>query len=413
MKLNKKTTTIISFAIGTVLFTTTAIAQVITKSGYDQLKDSIKYTAESCTTKPSSYTMDMSFSLKDNKTIISSRNELTKVDSASGARENVSKRVDGAVKAENYFYSDKTISITKSSEQNIYYQTELASPNQIPASINPFKQEGAADMEKIADALVGNLKDAVVVTDNSDGTRTLSGSLSEAQIPALINALVSFQSKRSFGNSYNMERGIPQITKDVFVKEIKGTILTTKEGLVQSVLGSGVISGSDEKGKEHNLTFELLVKMSNINSTKVSKPDLSGKKVEKNIEKKYNKLSSPEKYIGKYKTDILIEKDKKYQKIGEKFVDITKVDDKVISGRYYEEYAKGYEEYATNKKDFKFEGSFEKDQFNGYFTSDSSSNSSIKGNISMNPGSAKIYFSTNENRSGNMIYDDQYSRVFD
>ena len=60
MKLNKKTTTIISFAIGTVMFTTTAIAQVLTKSGYDQLKDSVKYTAESCTTKLSSYTVDMS-----------------------------------------------------------------------------------------------------------------------------------------------------------------------------------------------------------------------------------------------------------------------------------------------------------------------------------------------------------------
>ena len=58
-------------------------------------------------------------------------------------------------------------------------------------------------MEKIADALVGNLKDAVVVTENSDGSKTLSGSLSESQIPALINAVVSLQSKSEFGNGYN------------------------------------------------------------------------------------------------------------------------------------------------------------------------------------------------------------------
>ena len=55
MKLNKKTAMIISFALGTVMFTTTAIAQVVAKSGYDQLKDSVKYTAENCTTKLSSY----------------------------------------------------------------------------------------------------------------------------------------------------------------------------------------------------------------------------------------------------------------------------------------------------------------------------------------------------------------------
>jgi len=80
MKLKKKTATIISFALGSVMFTTTAIAQVLTKSGYDQLKDSVKFTAESCTTKFSSYTMDMSVILKDNSTIIYSDDSLSKVD---------------------------------------------------------------------------------------------------------------------------------------------------------------------------------------------------------------------------------------------------------------------------------------------------------------------------------------------
>ena len=163
---------------------------------------------------------------------------------------------------------------------------------------------------------------------------------------------------------------MPKITNDVFVKEIKGNMVTTKDGFIQSVLGTGVISGKDENGKEHKLTFELLAKMTDVNSTKVSKPDLTGKKVEKNIEQDYSKLSNPEKYIGKYKTDILIEKDGKFVKIGEKFIDVTAVDNKSISGRYYEEYTKGYEEYATNKKDFKFDAKFEKDQFNATFNAD-------------------------------------------
>ena len=75
MKFKKKTTTIISFALGTVMFTTTAIAQVVSKSGYDQLKDSVKYTAENCTTQLSSYTVDMSFIMKDNSTVIFSENQ--------------------------------------------------------------------------------------------------------------------------------------------------------------------------------------------------------------------------------------------------------------------------------------------------------------------------------------------------
>ena len=412
MKLNKKTATFISFALGTVMFTTTAIAQVVSKSGYDQLKDSVKYTAESCTTKLTNYTMDMSFAIKDNSTAIISQNSLSKIDVKSGAKETVTTNSEGATKSDSYNYSDKKVSIYKNSEQNIYYQNEFTSPQEISVTKNPFKEERAGDIEKIADALVGNLKDAVVVAENSDGSKTLSGSLNESQIPALINAVVSLQSKNQLGYRGNNDSSMPKITKDIFIKEIKGNMVTSKEGFIQSVLGTGVISGKDENGKEHSLTFELLAKLTNINSTVVNKPDLTGQKVEKNIQQDYSKLSNPEKYIGKYKTDILIEKDGKFVKLGERFLDITAVDANSISGRYYEEFAKGNEEYAVDKKDFKFDAKFEKDQLNATINAANSSNNITQGNISINPGTAKIYFNTGKNISGNMIYDDQYNKVF-
>ena len=413
MKLNKKTATFISFALGTVMFTTTAIAQVVSKSGYDQLKDSLKYTAESCTTKLTNYTMDMSFIIKDNSTAIISQNSVSKVDVANGAKETVTTKLEGASKSDEYNYSDKNGSIYKNSEQNVYYANEFTSPQQISATKNPFKEEGATDIEKIADALVGNLKDAVVVKENSDGSKTLSGSLNEAQIPALINAVVSLQSKNQLGyRSNNNDGGMPKITKDVFVKDVKGNMVTSKEGFIQSVLGTGVISGKDENGVEHSLTLEILVKMTSLNSTKVNKPNLTGKKVEKNVQQDYSKLSNPEKYIGKYKTDILIEKDGKFIKLGERFVDVTSIDGNSISGRYYEEYAVGYEKYAADKKDFKFDAKFEKDQLNANINAANSSNNVTQGNISINPGTAKIYFNTGKSMGANMINDDQYNKIF-
>jgi hypothetical protein len=412
MKFNKKSKIIISLALGTVMFTTTAIAQVLSKSGYDQLKDSIKYTTASCTTKLSSYTIDTAFVIKDNGSVISSQNSLDKTDVSNQTKENVSTTVEGGVKKENYFYSDKIGFISKNSDQDVYYTTEYATPHETVVLSDPFKEKGATDMEKIADALVGGLKDAVVVAENSDGSKTLSGSLSESQIPALINAVVSFQSKNEFGNGYNNQSTMPKITKDVFVKSIKGNMVTTKEGLIQSVLGSGVLVGTDESGKEHNLSFEMLVKITNVNLTKVNKPDLSGKKVEKNVEKDFSKLSNHEKYIGKYKTDMIIEKNGKFEKIGESILDITAIDSKGVSGRNYEEYAKGYEEYAANKKDFKFEAKFEKDQFNGQFNVSSDSKNKIKGNISIDQQSAKVYFNVDESRNANIMLDGQYNIVF-
>ncbi|HEY8891663.1 MAG TPA: hypothetical protein VIM70_15570 [Clostridium sp.] len=411
MKLNKKTATIVSFAIGTIMFTTTAMAQVLTKSGYDQLKDSFKYTAESATTKLSSYTGEISFVIKDNSNIVYSTNSLSKVDVSNGVKETVTTRTEGATKSEDYYYSDKKSSISKNGQQNVYYLSEFTSPQNTTVSSNPFKQAGATDVEKIADAIVGNLKDAVVVTQNSDGSKILSGSLSESQIPALINAVVSFQSKSQLNP--NNKNNMPNITSDIFVKDVKGNMVTTKDGFIQSILGSGVISGKDAKGTEHKLTFELLAKMTNVNATKVSKPDLSGKKVEKNIQQDFSKLTNPEKYIGLFKTDILIEKDAKFIKIGERFIDVTAVDDKAISGRYYEEYVKGYEGYVADKKDFKFDAKFDvNNKTNATFSGIDSSKNTTQGNIYINQQSAKIGFSTNEVMSGNKIFDDQFSKVF-
>lgn len=410
MKLKKKTATIVSFALGSVMFATTAMAQVLTKSGYDQLKDSVKYTAESATTKLTSYTGDMSIILKDNGSVVYSDDSLSKVDVSKGSKETVTTKVDGLNKTEDYSYSDLNGSIYKDSTKDIYSTTEFTTPHKITTSQNPFKEQGATDMEKIADAVVGNLKDAVVVTQNADGSKTLSGSLSEVQIPSIINAVVSLESKRAFGNEYNNpnnESSIPKITNDVFVKEVKGNMVTTKEGLIQTVLGTGVISGKDSKGVEHKLTFELLAKMTDVNTTKVSKPDLTGKKVEKSVEQDYSKLTNPQKYLGQYKTDIIIEKDAKFVKIGEKYVDITALDSKSVSGRYYEEYAKGFEEYALDKKDFKFNTTFEKGQFYGNFKVADSS-----GNISIDQGSATISFNTNENNSNNILSNGNYSKVF-
>lgn len=411
MKFKKKTAMILSFALGTTMFATTALAEVVSKNGYDQLKDSLKYTADSCTSKLSNYTMDMSFVIKDNGTVLLSESSVNKYDVSKQAMENVNTGLRNSKKTEYYYYADKNCNINKDEAQNVYYITEYPSSREVHSFENPFKDKEAGDVEKIADALVGNLKDSVVVTQNTDGSKQLSGSLSESQIPALVNAVVSFQSKNAFSARRNDEVNMPKITKDIFVKEVKGNMVVNKDGLIQNVLGTGVISGKDDNGTEHTLTFELLGKLSNINSTTVNKPDLSGKKVEKNIAQDYSKLTNPEKYAGKYATDILIEKDGSFVKIGQKFLDITSVTSSGVSGRYYEEYTKGYEDYGTNKKDFKFEAKFEKDSHtSGSFTS--TSGDTIKGHISIEQHSAKIYFNLDSDRRGNLIFDDQYNRVF-
>jgi hypothetical protein len=419
MKLKKKTVMLLSFAMGTLLFTTNALAEVASKSGYDQMKDALKNTAESCSSKLSNYTMDTSFVMKDNNEIVSSFNQVSKCDSIKGAREDKSTSIDYQnIKKENYTYNDKNSNINFNSSQNIYYVNEYDQPNGLTTFRNPFKEKSANDLEKIADAVIGNLKDYVLVSVKPDGSKELSGSLSESQIPALVNAVTSFEFKNSFGGYYAARLRVntntaPKIASDIFVKNVKGNIVVNKNGLIESILGTGTLSGKDDKGTEHTMTFEVLGKLHDVNTTVISKPDLTGKKVQKNTKSEIANKPNLKSYTGQYKGDIVINKDGKLEKIGEKIIDIERSDDKVIAGRYHEEFKKGYEEYAADRKDFKFQASFDKDPYNASYNYTNSAGKSAQGNIGLTPYGTKLYFYFSEPPKGNTLNDVDLSKVFD
>lgn len=419
MKLKKKTAMIASFALGTMLFTTMVMAEVTTKSGYEQIKDSLKYTAESCSGKLKSYTIDTSVIIKDNDKTLSSFSGTSKFDSAKAARESKSTSIDYSnKKTENYSYSDSNGYINLNSEQNIYHVIEYSKPQAVTMFRNPFKEKEAGDFERIADAVVGNLKDYVVTETKADGSKELSGSLNEAQIPPLVNAVASFGLKNQFRGYYAARLDMnndktAKMASDIFVKDVKGKMLVDKSGLMQSILASGTLYGKDEDGKEHNMSFEILAKLYDVNSTIVSKPDLTGKKVEKSISKNDENEPSPENLTGSYKGDIIIQKDNNLVKIGERIVDIEKADSKTVTGRYHEEYRKGYEEYAAKKKDFKFEAVKGNDKYNLQFNYTNSDGKSGKGDLSMDSYGARIYFFLNEPSSMSMINQQELNRVFD
>ncbi len=394
------------------MFATTAMAEMSSKSGYDQAKDALKYSAESFTSKLSNYTFDVSMNIKDNGKVIISENMVNKYDVTKKASENLQTSIKNGKKTEEYYYVDKKGTIT-TGDEGTYYVTEYEKPYEGRTFANPFKEKEAGDVEKIIDAIVGNLKDYVVVDEKTDGSKELSGSISEAQIPALINAVTSFVLKNEASSrGVNGENVMPLITKDVYVKEVKGNMTVDKDGLIQRFLGTGVIVGKDDQGKEHNLTFELLGKVSNINSTVVNKPDLSGKKVEKHIEKNNEIITKPEMYVGKYKNDIVIEKDGKFQKIGERIIDIAHSDTESIAGRYHEEYIKGYEDYAGKRSEFKFDAKYHGDG-NHYYGTFNIEGSSAQGNINLYREEPKLYFGMPSSPNGRMWYNGEFSRVFE
>lgn len=411
VKMRKKTAMVLSLTVGILLFTSTALAEIAAKSGYDQAKDALKTTASGLTSKLSSYTLDMSVALKDNGNTIFSENSVNKYDVSKQACENTTVRIEGKNKNESSYYRDKSGYINFNSADGIYYVTEQNNKDGFWIR-DPFKEKEAGDVEKIADALIGNLKDYVVVNQNPDGSKELSGTLNESQIPALINAVISLQLKQQAGVVYgNRENIIPNVSKDVFVKEIKGRMVVDKDGIIKSIIGTGIVQGKDDKGNEHNLSLEILGKVRDVNSTTVKKPDLTGKKVQKHNNNMSGGISNPELYIGTYKNNIVILKDNKLVKIGERIVEITKADDKTFSGRYHESYIKGYENYGNKLEDFTFNAVFNSDRYSAEFDFQSPEGKKLKAFFNLRPDMANKIYLNPERANGS--YDSEFNRVFE
>ncbi|QXE19745.1 hypothetical protein [Clostridium sp. 001] len=96
--------------------------------------------------------------------------------------------------------------------------------------------------------------------------------------------------------------------------------------------------------------------------------------------------------MDQYETDITIKKEDKFQKIGERFIEINKIDSKHVEGKYYETFLKGYENYSSNTKSFNFKGNFQDQSTSADFSTTTSYGNNIKGNIYISPTSANINF---------------------
>jgi hypothetical protein len=356
MKMNKKTAVATSFCLGAIMLVTTAFADVASKSGYDQLKDSIKYTSKACSKDLKSFTAVTTMTLKDNDKVLFSNNLLSKYDNTQNRMERIWEYPEQKTKG--YLYEDSKCSIS-SGENDIYYVDEFDHGNDWRIYEDRFEIGESSDLERIFDAVVGNIANYVMVEEKQDGSKQFSGTVTEAQIPALINAVSSYYVKELTNyNSESVPSSPMKPISDVVIKTVKGNAQISKDGLLESVLGSVIIAGKDKDGNAHELTLEILVKLEDINSTKVAKPDLKGKKVEKS-DRRTGNIEITKKDVGTYKNDIVIVKDGNYEKIGERIVEIVNIEGQNLEGRYHEVYKDGYSDYSSKALDFRFDATIE------------------------------------------------------
>lgn len=368
MKINKKLFTPLAFILGALLFTSSALADMALGSGYDELKNSAKATAQQMADELGNFTIDMLFSFQIDEQTIYQTTTLTKVDNQQGVfEENTSiEKADGSVSS-HYYYLDKEMSISKDDSDATYLVTQFEDQREHEewrAFENPFDQEITPEIEKIFDALVGSLKEQIQVEEKPDGGRLFSGSLSEIQVPPLINAVSSFLLKQALENErqLNKDDAIPQIESDIFIKKMSGQAVENKSGLLDHVIAEVILAGTDKDGKQHDLIYNVALKVTDVGQTNITKPDLSQAKVEK-----VGPGGFSSKYVGTYKNNIVIEEDGQFIKIGERTLEILNVDNGKVMGRYEEAVQPEYAEKHPEPYSFTFETETEGDFYSGEF----------------------------------------------
>lgn len=351
MRLSKPAKTVVAFGIGACLFVTTAFADMVLGSGYDKLKSATKYTTSQLEKGLNSYTMETSLGVTIDGEVFSYKNDVTKVDNLNKQRETESISKSYKENERKYYsYEDVSRRVWKNNDDNQLYVLEYSSENPYEGfylTHDLFQEEGAAEVEKIIDAVVGNLKDLVQVEKNSEGAYTFNGSLSASQVPAVVNAVSSFAAKQiiSEGSRNTEDVTLPKFKTDIYVTSVKGSAIENEQGLLTQLQGSIAFSGKDVDGKEHQIDVSLAFELKDIDHSVIGTPDLTNAIVQKDE----NQSIFNSKYEGTYVNNIVIQEGSKIIKIGERKLVIEKLSDKEIVGSFEEIVYKGYEDkYQSN-----------------------------------------------------------------
>ncbi len=357
MKLSKKTIPIAAFALGACVFVSTAFADMTLGTGYDRMKHAIKETAAQMESGLDNYTLEMHIELKENDRVLLQSSNVNKYDLAIGATETTETSQDfGGEPRTMYSYKDRERSIWKHGDDETYYVSEYERNGNSQDRVgfeNPFNQYGAAEFERIVDAFVGSLKDQVQAEPSADGSVAYSGSLTEAQVPAVVNAVASFavlQSIKEERDGASAPSALPDLASDVYVKRVTGTAVENEAGWLERAQGEIVMTGKDSAGNVRDVTASVVVAITNVGATTVAAPDLSDASVEK-----VSRSGFDDKYVGTYRNDIVVEKEGTFLKIGERTIEITSVDGDQVKGAFAHRVKPEYEAEYGASYDFTFE----------------------------------------------------------
>lgn len=194
-----------------------------------------------------------------------------------------------------------------------------------------------------------------------------------------------------------------------------GSAQVREDGALESILGTAIVTGKDADGQNHDITIEILGTIKDVNSTVVAKPDLTGKEVVKQYANAHDEVNNPQKFVGTFKNDIIIEKEGKFVKTGERILELTQIDTNTITGNYKEVYKPEFADSANQMETFSFNATFnEKSMRDANFEISTKNNENIEGYIYLDDYAGKVNFNINSyERINGIMFDSNFSPVLE
>lgn len=334
MKINKKTSFLSLFLAGTLVLGASAAADVIIGDGYNSAKQALKYTTKTIANDTDSFTISADWQITVDGELIGSETNTRRYDFVNKRwdENGVTRDIHG--ESNGYVYNDEDRQIYYYDAEDVYNVYSKKDSDSDMADkfgmTDPFDEPIAADVEKIADAFVSNMKDFVQVKDLDDGGKMYFGNLESAQIPALANALTSFALKYGIVESMNFNNDF-SINSNFYLGEISAQVSQNADGILDGGVGSLSATGTDENGNDHRIEMSMSLTLSDINSTVIEPISLEGKNVSYS-DRGADRFSFTEKNIGEYSVPVVEVENDRFVKAGENVLTINSLEDGVIKG---------------------------------------------------------------------------------
>ena len=276
MKRKKHFITFICLLIGMLVFTTAVYANYDNAKGYSNYKNALKNLAFEANNYTAKY--DMTIKIDEERTHSSSG--IYKC--ADGNKSQYTKGLDyydGQIRSnyESYYYEYGNKSYSYFPEEDKYYQAEInrEGNGSLMGTNDATAKKAVRFAELLADMLVGDLKNNVILTSSEEGINKYIINVSGNQIPEIVNAGLSLLFTEN--NSNNRDQEMAKFGNDPYIDDVTFKVTLDKEGrLVENQIEAALV-GEDENGEKHTAVMKGNLTIFDYETTVVDVFDPEGK----------------------------------------------------------------------------------------------------------------------------------------